>query len=187
VTTMQLDQRGRYGLIAELASRMEEHHYNFGKTALQKLVYLMQEVHGIDCGYEFTLYTYGPFSAQLLSDLDSTAAYEGVRVLYNDFIRGYQISPGPKNEDVRAYAIGFVEAHNDAIEEVVREFGGLTAKELELRATIVYVAGQAKELGITTNGDDTAQMVHDLKPHFEIEEIKRAFQQLHSKDYVAVQ
>jgi len=165
---------------------MEEHQFSFGKTALQKLVYLMQEVHGIDCGYEFTLYTYGPFSAQLLSDLDSTAAFEGVRVVYNDFIRGYQISPGPKNETVRAYAARFAAEHNDTIEEVVREFGGLSAKQLELRATIVYVTREAKEMGISVTTDDTAQMVYKLKPHFPIDDIKNAIQQLRSREYVDV-
>lgn len=53
----------RYALIAELAERLRER--PFGRTALQKLTYLLQELHGVDTGYEFPLHTYGPYSSGL--------------------------------------------------------------------------------------------------------------------------
>lgn len=87
---------------------------------------------------------------------------------------------------MRAYAENFVAEHGDAIEEVVKSFGGLSAKQLELRATIVYVVREAKELGISAKTENTAKMVHDLKPHFQISEIKDAINQLNEREYVTV-
>lgn len=43
----------------------------FGKTVLQKLVYLLTTIYVVPTGYEHTLYTYGPFSAELASDVET--------------------------------------------------------------------------------------------------------------------
>ena len=44
-----------------------------GRTALQKLIYLLQELFNINCGYDFKFYTYGPFSSEILSNPTSRA------------------------------------------------------------------------------------------------------------------
>ena len=70
----------RYALIAELAKRFEPVSRQFGKTALQKLVYFLQTIYGVDCGYAYEFYSYGPFASQLLNDLDLVAHFGGVSV-----------------------------------------------------------------------------------------------------------
>lgn len=61
----------RFALIAKLAQMCIAGNRMLGRTALQKYVYLLQELFGVDCGYDFQLYTYGPFCSELLSDLES--------------------------------------------------------------------------------------------------------------------
>ena len=42
-----------------------------GRTAIVKLPYLFQELYGVSLGYDFRLYTYGPFDSDVLHDLGS--------------------------------------------------------------------------------------------------------------------
>jgi uncharacterized protein YwgA len=66
----------RYALIAELAHRSD----SLGRTSLQKKIYLLQTLFYVNLGYDFTLYTYGPFTSEILSDLDVAEAMGAVRV-----------------------------------------------------------------------------------------------------------
>ena len=58
----------RLSLPAVLARRLEGRSPQFGKTVLMKFAYLLQEIYGIPLGYRFSLYTYGPYSKEVLAD-----------------------------------------------------------------------------------------------------------------------
>jgi uncharacterized protein YwgA len=175
--------RERYGLIVELAERMHARRFSFGKTALQKLVYLLQKLHGINCGYKFTLYTYGPFSSLLLSDLDSVGAFRGVDVRFYG-PAGYQIDPGPMSASVRQHAERFIEEYSKQIDEVVDTFGKLSAKQLELRATVVYAEHALKKVeGKAPTPKELVSAVRDLKPYFSEDEVRGAISELDSNGY----
>ena len=173
----------RYGLIAELAHRMAKRGFAFGKTALQKLLFFLQELFGVDTGYEFSLYTYGPFDSTLLSDLDSAAALNGVAVEYHGQ-QGYQISPGTENAALRKHAAKLVGKHSKELDAVVAEFGKMWARSLELYATIVYVERDARASGKEPTMDRLVEVVHELKPHFSEEEIKVAIGDLAEKKHI---
>ena len=81
----------KYGIISYLAKVMEDFHVQFGKTSLQKIVYILQEVYGIKTDYSYTLYNYGPYSFDLASDLDYIAALKGVEVSWVN-TGGYNIT-----------------------------------------------------------------------------------------------
>lgn len=182
-TTFQT-QLNQYGLIAELAqSAIDVHGTPFGKTALQKLVYFLQEVEGVDCGYDFTLYTYGPFSSGLLGDLDVAGAMSGVK-LTSDGGYGYHIHPGEKVNNFRRAASPFLDEHKSAIKRVVSEFGAMSAKQLELRATVVYFDRQAFRCQQSLSASEITGKVKSVKPHFEEAVIANAVQQLDKKGYL---
>ena len=176
----------RYGLIAELARAQRKRGFSLGKTALQKEVYFLQTLHGVDCGYEFTLYTYGPFSALLLADLDSVSVLGGVEVQYNAGAGGYLILPGPENAKVIKSANGFLSEVKDPIESVIEEFGGMYAKELELLATIVFAEREARGSGKPLSASALADVVKGVKPHFSDIQIREAIENLVTKAHVAV-
>lgn len=84
----------QYGIIVELARRLENVSPQFGKTALQKMVYLLMEVYDVPCDYEYSLYTtYGPYSAELAANVDYVNALGGVK-LYEGSKAGYEIAVG---------------------------------------------------------------------------------------------
>jgi uncharacterized protein YwgA len=161
----------RYGLIAELAHRLHGKSHQFGKTILQKMVFLLQEVYGVKCGYQFDLYTYGPFTSQVLQDLDLVESLGGVKVYpVISGYGGYLIVPGDKNDSLREKAKDFLQDAkvSDAIDNLLKEFGSFNAKELELISTIVYVERdmKTKTIGQPLTRDKMVQIVSGLKPKF---------------------
>lgn len=70
----------QYSLMAELALKLEGVSPQFGKTVLQKLVYILQAIFRVPCGYGYILYNYGPYSEELADDLSFFASMDGVRV-----------------------------------------------------------------------------------------------------------
>lgn len=177
----------RYGLIAELTSRLKDRCPQFGKTILQKMVYLLQEVYGVKCGYQFDLYTYGPFTSQLLQDLDLVETLNGVRIssVMSRAVGGYHIEPGERNEELREKVGEFLGGADvsEAIDNLIEHFGSFNAKELELLSTIVYVNRDMRDEGLSR--EDLIQMVSDVKPKFSRSEIDDAVSKLEAKDIVS--
>lgn len=184
MTSVDFDWR-RYAVIGEIADRMQDKGNAFGKTALQKLVYFLQELHGVDMGYEFSLYTYGPFSSALMADLDTAKELGVVSVKYEGPTAGYSIEPGPSKR-IRDKAREFTEQNQKAIEDTVTEFGGRWARELELRATILFVERDAWSSGDEPAAGKVVETVHDLKPHFSDDQIRGALNELVDRGYVNV-
>ncbi|MGB3924866.1 MAG: hypothetical protein WBL14_00690 [Caldicoprobacterales bacterium] len=166
----------RYGVIAYLAKVMEEYNVQFGKTSLQKIIYILQEIYDVKIGYPYTLYNYGPYSADLANDLNYIAALKGVKVSWVS-TGGYSIKPDVVADDFINRGIDFINSNKDKIKSALDVFGRLTAKELELRATIVYFY---KEYGIQDE-HQIAQQVHEIKPYFSLKKIEETIHELKEK------
>jgi len=175
----------RYGLIAELASKLPSKSPQFGKTVLQKMIFLLQKIYKVNLGYEFRLYTHGPFSTELLDDLDYTQLLGGVQINYVQSW-GYEISPGAENDSLRDKANDFLKDKKQTIEKVIEEFGGLSAKDLELHSTIIFVDQDIKQTGQSFPRDRVVLLINELKPHFTKETIGLALDKLKGKGYITV-
>ena len=162
----------QYGLMAELALKLEDVSPQFGKTVLQKLVFILQEVYRVPCGYDYILYNYGPYSEGLADDLSFFASMDGVKI---DFSRrlGYEIKKAGKTAHFRERGKGFLTQYASQIEEVIKEFGSMNAKELELRSTIIYVSKEEP-----LDKKDLLNRVKEIKPHFTDSEIDNAYRDL---------
>jgi uncharacterized protein YwgA len=179
----------RYALIAELAKRLEPVSPQFGKTALQKLVFFLQEVYEIDCGYDFSLYSYGPFDSQLLGDLDLVEHWGCVSVTrINNTPGGYQIRPADGVDSIRDKAAGFLDATRtkQAIDDLIAIYGAMTAKDLELRATTVYVAKNLKTKWTLVPKENVCDLVGQIKPKFTAQEIEQAVMELSERDHIQI-
>ncbi|MDE2839805.1 MAG: hypothetical protein OXM03_04180 [Chloroflexota bacterium] len=159
----------------------------FGKTALQKLVYLLQAVYDVECDYDFSLYTYGPFTSELLQDLDLVESIGAVQVLpVRKGMDGYAIKPYENAAWVTTQAKEFLEAHKCALGKLIEEYGHYSAKELEIRATMIYVEREMKGDGKPVSLDGLVRVVHDIKPYFPRDEIKSVAEELQAKEHVKV-
>ena len=166
----------KYAIIAELAKKLKEKGNNLGRTALQKFVYLLQEVYGVDCGYEFRFYTYGPFSSEIIGNLEIITAYDAVKVQPPDHISGrsaYKIEPSAECDALLETASDFLAENEDKIAALLDVFGNKTAESLELYATVVWVDRSLH--GDQNKGHtDIAPLVHELKPKFEMEKVQES-------------
>jgi uncharacterized protein YwgA len=64
-----------------------------GRKRFQKIVYLLQEYHGIEFTYRFTPYLYGPYSARLQNDIDVLAQTTHLKAWKSGYLFCYQITP----------------------------------------------------------------------------------------------
>ncbi len=179
----------RYALIAELTKRIHSVSPQFGKTALQKLVFFTQEVYKVDCGYDFKLYSYGPFDSQLLSDLDMVAHWGCVSIIrVNDSLGGYRIDPTESVDSIRDRAVEFLdtESTRNALNDLISTYGSMTARDLELRATTVYVAQDLHAKGEQSTLERVRHLVGQLKPKFSSDEIERAAIELNERHHIQI-
>ena len=159
-----------------LARKLEGQSPQFGKTVFVKLAYLLQEVYKVPLGYRFSLYTYGPYSTEVLADLDRARLRGQVKVDYKGRDAGFAITKGsiveelgPDYEPLKAY--------ENQIDSMVAFFGHYNARNLELRTTIAYVWKMLKvsdEAGVNKVVEEILQ----LKPQFSDLEIKKAIGEL---------
>lgn len=162
----------QYGLMAELALKLKDISPQFGKTVLQKIVYIMQEVYGVPSNYDYILYNYGPYSAELADDLSFLATMEGVKVEWSNNL-GYEISSAKRTEHFIKRGQNFLENYATEINKVIERFGNMSAKGLELRSTIIYIS---KEDAL--DKDSLVSRVKEIKPFFSHEEIDQAYKEL---------
>ena len=166
----------RPSLSSLLAEQLHGCSPQFGKTVFMKLAYLLQEVYKVPLGYRFTLYTYGPYSTEVLADLDTARLRGWVSVDFSDEYGGFRITPGPKAGQTTKEREAFAD-YQGQISALINTFGRLRAKELELRTTITYVSHMME------SSDESATsrvpgIVRQLKPHFSELEIEKAAEEL---------
>ncbi len=172
----------RYGTIAYIA----EHVTMFGKTALQKLIYFMQEWKHVPLEYGFQLYTYGPFSAEVMGDLDYAQSLGAVRVEYI-LNGGYSIKPGEQNQALQARAHDFLEKYKSEMDDVINAFGKCSAVHLELLATTHYAYKEHELVGPGCKDFQVVEAVKAMKPgKFSDADIQRALGRLREHGVIAV-
>ena len=157
---------------------------DLGRTAIMKLAYFLTTVRDVPLGYRFSLYSYGPFDSSVLQDVDLASNLGALRshpVSYPTGI-GYSIQPASRSDEVESLAKAFLDEHEDDINWVIEEFGKLTATELELASTIVYIDRESSD---AIAAPELARRVHDVKPHFSIDQILGCTQTLKNKHLIS--
>ncbi len=152
-----------------------------GKKAIQKYFYLLQDLKGISFGHNFCFYTYGPFSASLAADIDIASNFGIISVTYDEVENAYAISAGEKLDHFIQKGEQFLAENRSKIDDIIRNFGGKYAKDLELLATLVFVLKNRK--GRSINNSGFVEKARQLKPQFSEEKVRNAIQELLAKKY----
>jgi hypothetical protein len=169
----------RLGIITWLAENAD----GLGRTALMKYCYFLQVVCDVPLGYRFSLYSYGPFDSDVLSDLDSTESMGGVKssVVYYLGGYGYRIEPGDRAERVKQFSNAFLNEHEQQLRWVIEEFRGWDASSLELASTLVYSDREAARRGERLSIMELSLRVRELKPRFGLQQIEGYAERLHAR------
>lgn len=160
----------KYGIIADITKSLQKISPQFGKTVLQKMIFLLEEVYKLNLGYNYRLYNYGPFCEELSSDLEYLSFVKGVKVQWNG--AGYEISPDEKTDYFIDKAKDFIDDNRTQIDNAISCFGKMSAKDLELRATIIMFNNQGE------NKDSIVKKINEIKPYFKETLISRAYEKL---------
>jgi len=184
-----MNSRDFWGRLALLTALVQQAPTRcLGRTAIVKMVYLLQVVRGVPLGYDFRLYTYGPFDSELLGDLEYAQALKAVEcktVLYSAGY-GYDVTPGPRADAVKSLASRWLAEYQTSINWVVEQFGGWTASQLELFSTIVYVDREFAAQGQSdVSVEEMVHRVREVKPHFSEAQVEDLIQQAQEKACVS--
>jgi uncharacterized protein YwgA len=176
----------KYAIIAALAEKLNKAKNAPGRTAMQKFIYLLQEVYNVNCGYDFEFYTYGPFSSEIMSNIDTVRAFGAISVsgeMYNSGAYGYSITPGPNIDKLKNKASEFLTNNQIVITRMIQDFGKCKAEDLELYATIVWVDRDLKSSNLSDE-NKIKEVVKELKPKFENTTITSYMDILKIKRYI---
>ena len=179
--------RHRLAVIADLVSKVPAS--QMGRTMLMKMCYFLQELRGMPLGYRFTIYSYGPFDSEVLSDLASAVNLEAVKskVIPNSVGYGYQLEPSPNAPELISDGKEFLHDHQADLTWVVAEFASKSAADLELESTAVFVDREAFEKKESISLDTLVNRVNGLKPHFTKEYIRSRAQDLVEKQLLRIE
>ena len=170
--------RARLSLIPALAEQHPAGH--IGRTALMKYMYFLQTLRGVPLGYQFSMYSYGPFDSDVLSDLSCAEALKMVTASPIQFPGGYgyQIRPGAEAKTIEELNSSFLAKYKSDIDWILAEFGELDSANLELTSTIIYVDREFADAKEPTVVTDIERRVSDIKPHFSGSHIQRMVERL---------
>ncbi len=154
--------------------KMLQENPGMGKTAVMKTIYMLQQVKHIDLSCEFSIYTYGPYDANVIEDIDelvSDGLLSSSTYRYKDYI-GYTLSA--TDSGVKAVQ-NLRDEYTVELIEILDFVRGKNAKELELYSTIIYVEDWYLKNKKANNMTAITKKVHELKPHFTEGVIQEAY------------
>src|SRR5262249_49953609 len=151
--------------------------------ALMKLAFLLQTVRGVPLGYNFRLYTYGPYDGDVLDDLGQA---EAMRAVESNLVAfpggyGYEFSPRPESERIPGMARPEIQGYRDDLAWVLGEFGSRSAADLELLSTIVYADRESLGRHQSVSADELSRQVREIKPRFPEEYVKASIRLLRER------
>jgi len=152
-----------------------------GRTALMKYCYFLQALRDVPLGYNFSLYSYGPFDSTVLSDLGEAEALGIIEETPMPSGYGYKIKNALSDVDLQALAGQFLDEHRVDVDWVIQEFGSASTSDLELDSTIIYVDREVMEIGTRLSIEDLTSRVREVKPHFVENAIRKHVEALRDK------
>jgi hypothetical protein len=151
-----------------------------GKKALQKLVYFCAEA-GVPIYANFRLHIYGPYSNEVAEELGEAVTSEIVKVSPD----GYSFSKGSSCAKYFARDREDIEVNREKIQRVLDVFGGFTPLELELYATIHFIATALSEAYGEVTEERVVKEVYRAKGNkFNVQRIKSAYQDLSAWNWI---
>jgi len=169
-------------LISEIAKRCP----NIGKTAMMKCLYLLQTVEKVPANYLFEIYTYGPYSSEIMEEIDDArqkglVSVSGVKYPNGKF--GYSITCTEEAKKILTSS-HTIDNYQGAIARITDEFGDRTAKDLELITTIIYINCSYSQNRWNTDAANICEAVHEIKPYFTIDTILHEYNILKVKGHL---
>lgn len=157
-------------ILTHLLSALRKQDSWCGETHVQKSVYLLSEVQGIDLGFRFILYHHGPFSFDLRGELTSLQADGLLALEFQPIPYGPRLAPTQAALDLQSRFPKTMAKYRPAVERIAQYLGNRGVNALERLATAVYVTRRQPEADPETR----AEALAGLKPHIALEDAQAA-------------
>lgn len=145
-----------------------------GKKALQKLVYFCTET-GVPVYASFRMHIYGPYSNEVAEELIEAIAKEIVKLDYD----GFSFTKGTACQEYIDKYQQDIDAYRAQIDRVLDTFGRYTPLELELYATVHFIATALQEAYGEVNEEAVIAEVYRAKgDKFTRLQIRQAYRDL---------
>lgn len=145
-----------------------------GETHIQKASFFLQDLLGVDAGFDFILYRHGPFSFDLRDEISSMQADDLLELAVRREGYGPTYVPTPFSEVFLERFPKTTARYMRQIEFVADELSDKGVSELERLATAFFIADRE---GIRQVGR-RAQRLVDLKPHISLQDARLACEQV---------
>jgi hypothetical protein len=143
-----------------------------GETHIQKATFFLQELTGVELGFDFVLYRHGPFSFDLRDELQLMQADDLISIQVRQAGYGPSLVPTPFSEIFLERFPKTTSRYSERVEFVATELSNTNVAELERIATAFYITQRTPE----ANVDERADELVELKPHISREDAFRAFE-----------
>ena len=178
---MELNER--VALLVDIVAKQP----NIGKTALMKIPFLLQAIHKVPIDYSYEIYTYGPYCATVMSDIECAQMTDLIsvnQIVYDNGMHGYQIRVKKQSKEYQDKHSDLLNRNAQSINDILDFFGNMTAKDLELYSTIVFLYCSHFKNHWDMSKKAVCNTVHDAKPHFSIDNIYFAYDKLEERGYL---
>jgi hypothetical protein len=151
----------RAALLTELVEQMRDHESWCGETHLQKATFFLQELLGVEFGYDFIVYKHGPFSFDLREELDGFVSDKLIHYQPQVPPYGPRIIVTDEGESIQETYPKTLARHSDRIAFVAEKLDARGVIDLERLATALYVTLEAPDAG----EEQRACLLREMKPH----------------------
>jgi uncharacterized protein YwgA len=138
----------RSAFLTAIVAAFQEHQSGtyLGRTAMQKLTYFVKAL-GVPAPFSFGIYTYGPYSDTVTFTVESLLADDVIQDRsQNPKYSNYRL--GDNSDEILQRFADELRPYEGRINQVVKALGGFSPNELELIATLHFIAKrQAQTLG----------------------------------------
>ena len=168
---MTMKRFERDAVITSLIQALDEHGSWCGETHVQKATFFLQEMTGVDLGFDFILYKHGPFSFDLRDELTAMRADLLLQLELRKSGYGPSLQPTKNGQAVTERYRETVKGAETAVHFVAERFGDRDVTELERLGTALYVARRKKA---DAGPEAQAAEIVRLKPHISPQQAREA-------------
>jgi uncharacterized protein YwgA len=165
--------QNRRAAILAIVEQLREAGSWAGRTHIQKCLFLLRALFGLDLGFEYVSYKHGPYSFDLDADIEALRIQGALdyEIVTSEYGPRYTIGPAAR----------MTKGHLDkgdrsAIAEVARFVGEKNVRELECLSTLVMCCQSLPE--DSRDLPKVRDCVRALKPHLSDVEIESSWQLL---------
>lgn len=158
--------------LTEIVRSFQQYHrkHYLGRTAMQKLTYFSQAL-GVPIPCSFEIYNFGPYSDTITFAVESMIADDLIQdISTNNKYSNYRLKPGAPRFSKEIESA--VAPYKQKIENVVRALGKFNPPQLEVLATLHFIASKIKSLGGNSNKESVMNQFFKVKGNkFSVEEV----------------